>query len=332
MEILSLFCGCGGLDRGFEDAGFHTALAYDRRESGLNSWRTNRKNKKSKALNRDISKLTITQLDKDYGSEFLPRGVIGGPPCQGFSIANRFGSKDDARNQLVDKFFNIALRLHKRSELDFILMENVPAIAGIRGGDILEKQKKKLSGHFDVHEEVLDAQDYGVAQRRRRLFLVAISTKIKNSGIWSFPEKQKEMKNVRDVIGSLPEPVFFNRSIEKGDIPFHPNHWCMTPKSPKFKSGELVEGYKDKRSFRTLSWDEPSYTASYGNREVHVHPNGHRRLSVLEAMLIQGFKKNYKLSGTLSDQITQVSEALPPPLAFAVSLKLRHHLLTATGS
>ncbi len=100
----------------------------------------------------------------------------------------------------------------------------------------------------------------------------------------------------------------------------------MAPKSIKFQTGELVEGYKDKRSFRTLSWNEPSYTASYGNREVHVHPNGHRRLSVLEAMLIQGFKKNYKLSGSLSDQITQVSEAVPPPLAFAVSSQLKNHL------
>ncbi len=159
MEILSLFCGCGGLDRGFEDAGFHTALAYDRREPGLISWRANRRNKRSKALNRDISKLTVAQLDNDYGSMFKPKGVIGGPPCQGFSVANRYGSKDDPRNQLVDKFFNIALRLHKRSELDFIVMENVPAIAGVRGGGILDKQRKKLSKHFDVFDDILDAQN-----------------------------------------------------------------------------------------------------------------------------------------------------------------------------
>ena len=326
MEILSLFCGCGGLDKGFEDAGFHTALAYDRRESGLESWRANRKKSNSKAFNRDISKLTINQLDKDYSAAFKPKGVIGGPPCQGFSVANRFGSKDDPRNRLVDKFFDIALKLHKRSPLNFIVMENVPTIAGIRGDNILDRQKKKLGSDFDVFYDVLDAQNYGVAQRRKRLFLVAINKKFKNSEKWTFPAPKKKIKKVKDVIAKLPEPIYFNKTLSKDDISFHPNHWCMTPKSSKFKTGELVEGYKEKRSFRTLSWDEPSYTASYGNREVHVHPNGHRRLSVLEAMLLQGFKKKYQLSGTLSDQITQVSEAVPPLLANAVSKSLMKHM------
>lgn len=64
-----------------------------------------------------------------------------------------------------------------------------------------------------------------------------------------------------------------------------------------------------------LAWDKPSCTVAYGNREVHVHPTGTRRLSVYEAMLLQGFPPSYKLTGTLSDQIRQISDAVPPPLA-----------------
>lgn len=329
MELLSLFCGCGGMDLGFEQAGFRTSLAYDRREPGLKSWQNNRSF--GKAVNRDISKITLKQIDEDYGSEFSPTGVIGGPPCQGFSVANRYGSADDPRNKLVAKFFNIALRLHKRSPLSFIVMENVPAIQGIRGGGILEKQKAKLKRNgFSVYDKVLDAQEFGVAQRRRRLFLVAINKSITKSETWDFPDTFKKKKTVRDVIEKLPEPIYFDRSVTPETIPFHPNHWCMKPKSPKFFSGELKEGFVAKRSFKTLSWDKPSYTASYGNREVHIHPDGHRRLSVYEAMKIQGFDKKYKLSGTMSDQITQVSEAVPPPLAAVVAKKI-HELVVSTS-
>lgn len=329
MELLSLFCGCGGMDLGFEKAGFRTSLAYDRREPGLKSWQSNRKF--GKAVNRDIAKITLKQIDQDYGSEFTPIGVVGGPPCQGFSVANRYGSADDPRNKLVTKFFNVALSLHRRSPLAFIVMENVPAIQGVRGGGILEKQKAKLKRNgFSVYEDVLDAQNYGVAQRRRRLFLVAINKSLDNAENWQFPDVSKKIKTVRDVIAKLPEPIYFGRGLDPKSIPYHPNHWCMQPKSPKFTSGELKEGFVEKRSFKTLSWDQPSYTACYGNREVHIHPEGHRRLSVFEAMKIQGFNKSYKLVGTMSDQITQVSEAVPPPLAAKVAKELHKLVIHST--
>ena len=96
----------------------------------------------------------------------------------------------------------------------------------------------------------------------------------------------------------------------------------MNPKSRRFHDGSLVEGDSSSRSFKTLAWDKPSVTASYGHREVHVHPDGKRRLSVFEAMTIQGFPDHYVLEGTLSSQIDQVSEAVPPPLAEAIALSI----------
>ena len=325
-EILSLFCGCGGLDLGFSEAGFKTTLAYDRRTARLASW--NHNFEEGIALNRDIEELTLDQMDADFGREFHPTAVIGGPPCQGFSLANRSGAADDPRNRLVERFIDLAIQLDGRSPLDFIVMENVPAIIGKRGGGIVEDQSKKLQNKgFQVWQAVLDAMHFGVPQSRRRFFLVAIRDHGETQNSWLEPEPLSNTISVKEAIGELPRPTYFDRGLNKDDIPYHPNHWCMRPKSSKFSSGELHEGYVQRRSFKTLKWDEPSYTAAYGNREVHVHPDCTRRLSVLEAMIIQGFPPSIELLGTLSEQVTQVSEAVPPPLAKAVADSVRKCIL-----
>jgi DNA (cytosine-5)-methyltransferase 1 len=101
----------------------------------------------------------------------------------------------------------------------------------------------------------------------------------------------------------------------------------MVPKSKNFTTpGALVQGTARGRSFRTLDWKQPSPTIAYGNREVHVHPSGRRRLSVYEALLLQGFPREYELRGSLSAQITQVSEAVPPPLAEAIAASIKANL------
>ncbi|MBZ9725551.1 DNA cytosine methyltransferase [Mesorhizobium sp. CO1-1-11] len=316
-SLLSLFSGCGGLDLGFHQAGFETALAYDKRADSLSSWR--KRFPKGKAFERDILSLTVDQIDADFGGKFMPAGVIGGPPCQGFSLANRYGGTHDPRNKLVHRFFDVALSLHERSPLTFIAMENVPALAGSRGGGILDKEIARVQeSGFLVTVATMNALEYNVPQDRRRLFLVALSKEAAQSA-WVVPEKSEERRTVRQALGDLPKPAFWERHLRTEDIPFHPNHWCMAPKSTKFVSGELSEGFVAKRSFKTLSWDRPSYAASYGNREVHVHPNCTRRLSVFEAMILQGFPRDMVLSGSLSTQVQQVSEAVPPPLAFAVA-------------
>ena len=115
------------------------------------------------------------------------------------------------------------------------------------------------------------------------------------------------------MIGSLPDPAFFARDLDKSTIPYHENHWTMRPVSKRFSrpGGPVRAG----RSFRRLEWDKPSPTVAYGHREIHVHPNGHRRLSIFEAMRLQGFPNEFVLEGTLSSQVEQVSNAVPPPLA-----------------
>src|SRR5699024_9068328 len=156
------------------------------------------------------------------------------------------------------------------------------------------------------------ALDYGVAQTRNR---VIISGFREENLARDFHPKKVESTDltVRAVIGSLPEPAFFARNLAKSAIPHHENHWTMRPVSERFS--EPCGAGRGGRSFRRLEWDKPSPTVAYGHREIHVHPDGRRRLSIYEAMLLQGFPTDFVLEGSFSSQVEQVSNAVPPPLA-----------------
>lgn len=317
--LLSLYSGCGGLDLGFEQAGFRTGLAYDIRPHSINSWNRNRPGNKVGHV-ADIRKLTLAQLDKDFGEQFCPSGVIGGPPCQSFTNANSHKKADDPRESLLPRFFEFALEIHRRSPLNFIVMENVPEVANRRYSHILSKQIVMLEQHgFVCRYFVLNALYFGVPQSRKRLILVALNKSVFYGAVWEEPQAELLVSKVSDAIANLPEATFFKRGLTPEKIAHHPNHWCMVPKSRKFTDGSLSPGKGFGRSFKMLDWDRPSFTVSYGHREVHVHPNGHRRLSIFEAMLLQGFPKSYVLVGNLSEQITQISEAVPPPMAEAIA-------------
>lgn len=324
--ILSLFSGCGGLDLGFEQAGYQIGLAYDLRPSAIASHNYNRD--KNSAFIRDVTQIKLSDLDKDFGEKFYPRGIIGGPPCQSFSRGNSSKKTNDPRTKLVRSFFTLALRVHRnRGGLDFIVMENVPEIEKASRGRLLQREIDRLEAEgFKVFCDVYDAVNYGIPQTRKRLFLIALN-KSRYSGTWCKPRKVHKSKVVRDVLSGLAEPVHYIHSKSLRIYPEHPNHWCMTPRSEKFFDASLIPGRSSGRSFKTLAWNKPSYTASYGHREVHVHPNCKRRLSVFEAMLIQGFPRSYLLLGTLSSQFSQVSEAVPPPLAKAIAQSVSRALL-----
>lgn len=325
--LLSLFAGCGGLDLGFERAGFDIGLAYDIRSHSISSWNRNRPGRRRGHV-ADLQILRFADIDRHHGKKFIPSGVIGGPPCQSFSRANRSPLPNDPRSKLVRRFFTLALRFHHhRGPLDFVLMENVPALKKFQSGHLLEQEIERLrQNRFDVHVFYTDAAAHSVPQYRRRLFLLAFPSCAPTMNHWSSPDGTGERKTVADAIRNLPNPAYFRPGIDKSAIPLHENHWCMMPRSRKFSDGTLTPGSTSTRSFKTLSWNKPSVTASYGHREVHVHPNGTRRLSVFEAMKIQGFSDDYVLEGTLSAQIDQVSEAVPPPLAEAVARSIRSAL------
>lgn len=325
--LLSLFCGAGGLDFGFEQAGYEIGLALDRKQDSVDSYNHNRP-KPARAKVQDLTNITLATLDKHYGEEFHPTAVIGGPPCQSFSQANVNQRVDDVRSSLPRAYADLVSALHERSPLDFFVMENVVGLTLAKHEPTLIAVEATLQdAGFRTARLMLNAKDYGTPQNRPRLFLVGINAE-KFEG--AHPEQLEVIKkpggNVRGTIGKLGEPWHFRRGLDMGAHPVHVNHWCMAPKSPKFSRELGVKPGIKGRSFKMLDWDGPSIAVAYGHREVHIHPDGRRRLSVYEAMLLQGFPPEYELLGNLSSQIDQVSEAVPPPLAKAVADALKRRL------
>jgi DNA (cytosine-5)-methyltransferase 1 len=331
--LLSLFCGAGGLDLGFEEAGFEIGLAFDKKPDSVKSYNHNRLSKTAHC--RDVRELDLAELDRLWDSEFRPEGVIGGPPCQSFSQANRSVADEDPRHSLPLVYADLLTNLHARHPLKFFVFENVPGLESPNHlHRLIELEERLRKAGFVVYRKILNAFSYSTPQLRERLFLVGLNEKLVDLASWQWPSPsndQKAPKTVLDAIGALPPPTYFERALTVEKILHHRNHWCMKPKSAKFNTtGALVPGNASHRSFKTLAWDKPSITVAYGNREVHIHPSCERRLSVYEGMLLQGFPATYELIGSLSSQIAQVSEAVPPPLAKAVACALAQ-LKPATG-
>jgi DNA (cytosine-5)-methyltransferase 1 len=322
--IISLFCGAGGLDLGFKDEGFRIEVAIDYDRSAISSHKKNFQLTTSIAA--DLTKIGPTGVLSQVKSRLKPGtriGVIGGPPCQGFSRANPNSDPDDPRNSLPALYVEIIRELQTVFVVEFVVFENV---LGMKDKKHSQKYKALISGLIDIgfciDEKELCALDYGVPQNRRRIIVSAIRSGNNYPPIQI--RKREGQQTVREAIGMLDEPVFFNRKLKSSDIPIHPNHWTMQPKSSRFT--ELNSPNKQTRSFRKLAWDKASPTIAFGNREIHVHPNGRRRLSIYEAMLLQGFPSKFVLEGTLSQQVTQISNAVPPPLARSVAAAVKSSL------
>ena len=324
MKILSLFSGAGGLDLGFEQQGFMPILAIDNNQAAVDTYNHNRSAKV--AQKGDLASLSgrdiIVMLEKQMPG-IRPRGVIGGPPCQSFSLSNVHKSLNDPRNMLPFHYAEILKVINQKYYIDFFVFENVIGLKSQKHKEHFKKILEALEeADFTIFEQILDAQWFGVPQARRRLFIVGINKSLYPQIRFSFPAGSLEKaRSVRDVIHGLPEPLFLSRNLSSKDIQFHPNHWTMRPKSNKFNLAE--KGKNRGRSFRQLQWERPSLTVAYGHREIYVHPNGHRRLSILESMRLQAIPDNYELKGNFTQQVIQVSDAVPPPLAAGIASALR---------
>lgn len=323
-KIVSLFSGAGGMDLGFKEVGFTISVAIDAADAAI---RTHRKNfPRTKSVVADLIELQPYGVIEHVKAK-IPLGehiaVIGGPPCQGFSRANTGSYAADPRNELPTLYLEIVSELQRLYTVEFIVFENV---LGIRDKKHAKTYKALMDGiadlGFDVTEKELCSLDFGVPQTRRRIVLSGMR---KGQGYSQVkPRKRTGLKTVRQAIGGLKAPAFFEHGLLPQDIPVHPNHWTMRPRSPRFENPESEIGAG--RSFKRLDWNAASPTIAFGHREIYVHPCGHRRLSIYEALLLQGFPEKFVLEGNLSEQVEQVSNAVPPPLARSVALAVKRAL------
>lgn len=316
-KIVSVFSGAGGLDLGFKQAGFKVSVAIDAADAAI---RTHKKNfPRTSAQVGDLIKLQpagVVDIVKKAIEPGQAIAVIGGPPCQGFSRANTGALSNDPRNRLPKLYLQIVEALQAIYTVEFIVFENVLGIRDKKHAATYRALKDGIARlGFDVTEKELCSADFGVPQNRRRIILSGLRsgqgyTQVK-------PRKRKGPTTVKDAIGGLTAPMYFRYGLKPEDIPLHANHWTMQPKSPRFSDPDVNFG--EGRSFKRLEWNAASPTIAFGHREIHVHPDGKRRLSIYEALLLQGFPETFVLQGNLSEQVEQVSNAVPPPLARSVA-------------
>ena len=250
-EIISLFCGAGGLDLGFERAGFTVRAAIDLRETSIASYNHNRKSAAGHVA--DVTGLTPARLDQIAGRKLVPVGIIGGPPCQSFSRATHSADDNDHRHELPLEFARLLKNFNRRSAVSFFVFENVPNLLKNKHK---ERYRRILNAFdksgFSVRAALLNASSFGVAQDRPRLILVGFNKVICPGLEWTPPDPTHTAPlTVRSVIGKLPAPKRWERGLDPSSIPAHPNHWCMVPKSKNFTTpGALVQGTARGRSFR----------------------------------------------------------------------------------
>jgi len=354
IPILSFYSGGGFLDMGFEMAGFQAVWTNEldidfakMHAAGITSWRTERGNGiKAEIFNTNsILNISSKSIIKEAFPDGKPNdfGIIGGPPCQDFSINGRGDGFKGSRGELTIVFFDKILELKPT----FFVMENVTGL--IRRSTTkkyLKKLLNQIENEYYVDYEVLNALDFGVPQFRERVFFVGIKkSKINNEiidqdpfGKWfPFPKNNSTLDNASKY--KWPDAVPFGKNLNKPkDIPIELCvKSCLVPSKEinnipnateyfnlyinKKKLSSINEGETNRPSFKRLHRYKYSPTACYGNNEVHLHPYENRRLSVRETLRIQGVPDSYILPPeiTMTKKFKMIGNGVPVPLAEAVA-------------
>lgn len=316
---LDLFAGAGGLSEGFEEAGFRIALAVDGDRHAAQTYRANHPG--VPVAEEDVADLTVDRVrELGVGADRID-AVIAGPPCQGYSAAGK-RVPDDTKNLL----FRHVARLARDLAAEFVVMENVPGVQRVNGRRFVRRILDCLRYNgFSAGRHLLNAQDFGTPQRRRRYFFLA-----RRSGAGRRPGppaptvKDHEAGLLRKRLKDLPEfgggkraeyyPLPGGGHLLNGSTMRHSKR--VVRKIRKLKPGQGPISYRrlDEDAARTLI---------AGHRALPVHPWLHRTISVREAARIQGFRDDYVFCGPRSAQPLQVANAVPPAVAAAVAGSVR---------
>jgi DNA (cytosine-5)-methyltransferase 1 len=351
---IDLFCGAGGLSEGLQMAGFTAAAAVENDKNAASTYKRNHPN--TVLVSKSISDLTVSELLDAVGIYSSEIDIIaGGPPCQGFSMANGWSRYiDNSNNGFVWYFVKWVEQIKPKA----FLMENVIGFAAIDGGRLKDALLNKFReiGYSKADIYTIDAANYGVPQHRRRVFLIGFL----NNNKYEIPKQKfgidSSFITVADaIIGDLPPisplpgdnkttyedaPIsWYQQKIRGGKKTLY-NHIttnCAEHIREKFSwipQGANWEYIKDKIGikvqysslYRRLDPNKPSITMSNYRKSMIIHPTENRLLSVREAARLQSFSDNYIFGGGISSMQQQVGNAVPPLLAKAVGKQIKKML------
>jgi len=300
-SVVSLFSGAGGLDLGFKHAGFELLWANDFDKDAVETYKDNIG---SECVLGDISNIS---------SELIPDSdvIIGGFPCQGFSMANTKRHILDERNSLYLQY----IRILKDKQPKIFVAENVKGILSLGKGEVIKCIVEDFSNAgYRVKYKLLNAADFGVPQTRMRVFIVGIRNDLNIN--FEFPEKTHSKNGVggylpwvtvKEALSHLPDP-------DGDDSDSVPNN--------EYSQYKLVmNGYLGKRP---IDENIPAPTVTgRGDRKGGVvilpHPNGLRRMTVRELATIQSFPTNFNFQGSKTDCYRQIANAVPVGLSFSIA-------------
>ena len=340
MNAIDLFAGCGGLSKGFMDAGFDVLLGVDNNEPALKTFSYNHKN--AKVLNADLSKRETFGIIRNVIEDKKVDLIIAGPPCQGFSLTGP-RNFDDERNKLYLAVFEVV----KEFQPEAFVIENVNGMATLYNGQIKDEVVRRFEAlGYLVSYKVVCAADYGVPQMRKRLIFVGMKPQY---GKFVFPEPIVDPEHYvtcRDALDDLPPliddlgsevsaytrpPRTAYQKMMRGNTTVLYNHVAtahkqfvkdtiaLVPEGGNYK--DLPEGWGESRRFHE-AWtrydgNKPSRTIDTGHRN-HFHYEYNRVPTIRENARLQSFPDDFVFLGTKTQQNRQVGNAVPPLLGYHI--------------
>lgn len=319
-KILSLFSGAGGLDKGFENAGFEIVTSNEIDKVTFDTYKYNFPN--TKHIGGSIVNLTKQDLEDSYD------GIIGGPPCQSWSEAGKQLGINDPRGKLFYEYVRI-LELVKPK---FFLAENVSGMLHKKHQESVKNITTRFRDvGYNVVFKLLDAVDFGVPQNRKRVFIIGIRNDIGKE--FTFPsDNSNGSKTLFDAISDLPNALS-GRDKNKTNFKNHLSVGNQIPNN-EYMTGSFSTIYMSRN--RVRAWDEPSFTIQAGGRHAPIHPDApkmikietdkfifdkkelkkYRRLSVRECARIQTFPDDFIfIYDQISDGYKMIGNAVPVLLA-----------------
>lgn len=327
MKIVSLFAGAGGLDLGFENAGFNVIWANEYDKEIWETFESNhRKTTLDKRSIRDVESDDVPECD----------GIIGGPPCQSWSEAGASRGIEDKRGQLFYEF----IRILADKKPKFFLAENVSGMLLPAHRKALENIKQMFTDvGYNLSFELLNASDYGVPQDRKRVFFVGYREDLGTRFKFPIPTTPNVKVTLQEAIGDLRSSAL---PAKAGNITNDAN--CRVS-NHEYMTGGFSSIYMSRN--RVRSWDEVSYTIQAGGRHAPLHPqapkmkfieqnvrefvsgkeNLYRRLSVRECARIQTFPDDFKLHyQSVAAGYKMIGNAVPVKLAEVLAMRIRDDL------
>ena len=309
-NVIDLCCGMGGLSYAAGISENSPVIGIDINPVALETYNTNLP--RSKAINADVSTLTAVETVCRNVVQSNPSIIISGPPCQGFSAAGP-RKHNDPRNSILLAVAKVISHLRPEAAV----VENVSSIKAPMYSDITKKFRDELEfAGYHIRTVEINALDFGVPQRRKRVFFFILPFEIEEERLVSLLRNyHKKAPKIIDALGDLPHPPVWPTDHDNIQIA---NHVAMRhSENVKRKISEILPG-SGPLSYRKLDPDGYAATLLSGHRAPPAHYAQSRSITVREALRLQGFPDDFVVSGVFSKQMEQVTNAVPFPLGLAV--------------